>query len=357
MKQIIVSEQEAGQRLDKLLHKMMKEAPDNFLYKMLRKKNITLNGKKADGREKVFSGDSLAFFLSDETFEKFAPGLSNRLLGEKKICGSTVRQGKSFAETENAYEAAFRKIGRLEILYEDKEVLIVNKPSGLLSQKAAAKDVSLNEWLIGYLLAEKKIDMGTLRTFSPSICNRLDRNTSGLVICGVSLAGSRKMSELLKERTLHKYYRLLVKGVFNQEAELVGWLLKDETRNKVKVLTQQEYESLPAEKQADYCAIRTKYSALASNGGITLAEAELITGKTHQIRAQLAGTGHPLIGDAKYGSRAFNQIYREKYGVNNQLLHAYRLEFPQMEQPFSQLSGRTVICRMPELYQAILRKG
>lgn len=363
MKQITVSEQEAGQRLDKLLHKIMKEAPGSFLYKMLRKKNITLNAKKADGSEKVVCGDRVTFFFSDETFDKFAPGMGHRTRGEgagkeegaaKGQAAGTADKGRQEAES---YENACRKIGKLEILYEDEQVLLVNKPAGLLSQKASAQDLSLNEWLIGYLLLSGRITSGTLRTFKPSVCNRLDRNTSGLVICGVSLAGSRRMGELLKERSLHKYYRLLVKGCPRQEMELDGWLLKDTARNQVKVLTGRELEKLSDGQRARYSNIRTNYRMLETNGRISLLEAQLITGKTHQIRAHLASTGHPLLGDTKYGDQALNQSYRQSHGIKHQQLHAYRVVFPTLEDSFAALSGREFICSMPAVYETILREG
>lgn len=366
MKQITVSEQEAGQRLDKLLHKIMKEAPGSFLYKMLRKKNITLNAKKADGSEKVVCGDQVTFFFSDETFDKFAPGMRQRTTENNgkedgKVNGA---KGGPAEEPDNAvwreaeaYQNACRKIGKLEILYEDEQVLLVNKPAGLLSQKASAEDLSLNEWLIGHLLLTGRIEAGTLRTFKPSVCNRLDRNTSGLVICGVSLAGSRRMGELLKERSLHKYYRLLVKGCPKQETQLDGWLLKDTARNQVKVLTGQELKKLSDREQALYSNIRTNYRRLATNGRISLLEAQLITGKTHQIRAHLASTGYPLLGDTKYGDKALNQSYRQSHGIKHQMLHAYRVVFPTLEAPFAALSGREFICSMPAVYETILREG
>lgn len=367
MKQITVSEQEAGQRLDKLLHKIMKEAPGSFLYKMLRKKNITLNAKKADGSEKVVCGDRVTFFLSDETFDKFAPGMRQRTTepdNGKEDGKENGAKGGPAEEPDNtilreaeAYQNACRKIGKLEILYEDEQVLLVNKPAGLLSQKALAEDLSLNEWLIGHLLLTGRIEAGTLRTFKPSVCNRLDRNTSGLVICGVSLAGSRKMGELLKERSLHKYYRLLVKGCPKQETQLDGWLLKDTARNQVRVLTGEALKKLPDREQALYSNIRTNYRRLGTNGRISLLEAQLITGKTHQIRAHLASTGHPLLGDTKYGDKALNQSYRQSHGIKHQLLHAYRVVFPTLEAPFTALSGREFICSMPAVYETILREG
>ena len=157
MKQICVQEREADQRLDKLLFRYLKEAPKSFVYKMLRKKNITLNGKKADGSERVQAGDMIRMFLSDETYEKFS--------------------GKQGAG-EISYPTAC-----LDIIYEDEHILLINKPAGMLTQKAEPGDVSLNEYMLGYLQQSGQWDEETSAGVRPSVCNRLDRNTSGIVIC------------------------------------------------------------------------------------------------------------------------------------------------------------------------------
>ena len=152
MQEIIVSANEAGQRFDKLLAKYLNEAPKSFLYKMLRKKNIVLNGKKATGNEKLEVGDSIKLFLADETIEKFS-----------KV---QIQHTKK----------------KLDVIYEDDHILLINKPAGMLSQKAEAKDESLVEHVISYMLDSGQLTEADLRSFKPSICNRLDRNTSGLEI-------------------------------------------------------------------------------------------------------------------------------------------------------------------------------
>lgn len=357
MKEVIVKKNEAGQRLDKLLHKILPNASMGFLYKMLRKKNITWNGKKADGSEKTEVGDSIRFFLADETFDKFAghAGAADDNPKQSKQGDSRVNTGE--------YRKAYRSLKGIRVLYESEDVLLVHKPAGILSQKAAQADLSLNEWLIGYLLTTGKLSEEQLITFHPSICNRLDRNTGGIVVCGISLIGSQKMNAMLKERSVHKFYRLLVKGTVQKEVDLQGWLKKDEASNKVQILLDNAFAGLKKDEQKNYSRVETRYYPVknsvitASNGRtypISLLEAELITGKTHQIRAHLASDGYPLLGDYKYGDRGFNEYLKKQYGIEHQLLHAYRLEFPKLEAPFEDLSGRAIVDEMPELYERLL---
>ena len=319
MKEFIINENEAGQRFDKYLGKLLREAPKSFFYKMLRKKNITLNGSKATGNEKLSTGDHVKLFLSDETFTKFA----------------------------GAEESPARAHQKLDIIYEDDNILLINKPVGMLSQPADGREPSLVEYLTGYLLETGAVTEDALRTFRPSVCNRLDRNTSGIVAAGKSLTGLQELSSLFHDRNLHKFYRCLVKGVIKNEKHIKGYLHKDEKCNKVTIQEIETPEALP---------IETRYRPLGNNGSITLLEVELITGRTHQIRAHLAGTGHPLIGDYKYGLRPFNDEYRRKYGLKSQLLHAYRLEIPEISGRLSYLSGKEYTAPLPLLFQNILKE-
>lgn len=336
MKQVLIKENEAGQRLDKYLHKYLKEAQGSFIYKMLRKKNIILNGKKASGGEKLEIGDEIRFFLSEETLNKMS-GIPSQL--------SEELSDKEVAE----YKAAYDKYKELEIIYDNHHILIVNKPEGILTQKAAAVDLSLNEWFIGYMLHHGQLRREELRTFKPSVCNRLDRNTSGMVICGKTLPGSQKMSELLKNRDLHKFYRLYVKGKVTEPSLIEGYLVKDEKRNTVRI------SPSPVQDKSSY--IKTKYEPLKIFEDKTLLEVELITGKTHQIRAHLASVGHPLLGDYKYGDKNFNDSYKKNYKIKSQLLHAYRLEFPELDGEFSELSKRIFTARAPQVFYTLEGNG
>lgn len=289
MQKFIVTPNEAGQRLDKLLVKYLNLAPKSFIYKMLRKKNITLNNKKCDGSEKTAVGDEVTLWLSDETIEKF-------------------RETKKVARVSWSFK----------VVYEDEHILAINKPVGLLSQKAKPEDISANEEAISYLLEHKAIDEKSLEVFKPSVCHRLDRNTSGLLIVGKSLYGLQHMSEILKDRTAEKYYLCLVEGIIEKQQHIYGYLTKDEKTNQVYISKEKAQDSQP---------IETRYEPLGNNGFQTLLKVELITGRTHQIRAHLASVGHSIVGDGKYGSEKVNDWFRRHYRLKHQLLHSWRMEF------------------------------
>ena len=336
MQLVTIDKNQAGQRFDKFLHKYLPEAGTSFLYKMMRKKNITLNGKKAEGKEILAVGDEVKFFFAEETFLKFS-GHGN--FGESDIC--------------EEYQKAYEKLSGIAVIYEDENVLFLNKPAGVLTQKAKEDDMSLNEWMIGYLLSNGSITKETLHTFHPSVCNRLDRNTSGLVLCGKSLAGSQELSRLIKDRSLQKFYQTICVGKLDKGADLEGYLVKNHKTNKVTVVNtnNKHYDSTGA---VEY--IHTKYKPLSFTKEYTLLEVELITGKTHQIRSHLASTGHPIIGDFKYGDRTTNQSFKERFGLQYQLLHAYRVEFPKLKGTLEVLSEKEFIAPCSELFEEI-RKG
>lgn len=325
MQSVTIGNNQAGQRLDKFLKKQLPEAGSSFLYKMLRKKNITLNGKKAEGKEMLSVGDKVCFFFSDETFAKFAGKAS------------------AHAVCESAYEKAYSSLKNITVLYEDSHVLILNKPAGILTQKASDSDLSLNEWLIGYLLQTGEISFKELQTFHPSVCNRLDRNTSGIVLCGKSLEGSQLLSRMIKERTIRKFYRTICLGTLKDDRILEGYLSKNEASNRVTISSEKT--------SSDSTYIKTAYHPIVTNNNFSLLEVELITGKTHQIRAHLSSIGHPLIGDYKYGISKMNQRLKQEYGLNAHLLHAYRVEFPTDPSLQDSLSGKVITAPYPALLE------
>lgn len=347
MKEFVISKKEAGQRMDKYLFKVLNQAPKSFIYKMLRKKNIVLNDKKATGQEVLSHDDSIKIYFSDETFDKFA----SELPGQKR----GVENHKDSFDTGNqkngkkTVKKTARKHPLPDIVYEDEDILILNKPAGILSQKASPNDYSANEMVIDYLLESGQLSREELRTFHPSVCNRLDRNTSGLLIAGKTMRGLQQMSEQLKSRTMQKFYRCLVLGELKADAYLTGYLVKNHTANQVTISREKpkENDSGNTKKNVEKAAyIETAYHPIAQYNGITLLEVHLITGRSHQIRAHLASIGHPILGDGKYGNRKVNQKLQKEFGIRGQLLHAYRMEFPD---------GRVVTAKEPELFAKVIQ--
>lgn len=319
MRDITISGNDAGQRMDKFLSKYLNEAGKGFIYKMLRKKNILLNGKKSDGSEKLCDGDIVRMYLADDTIEKFRG---------RKLTGDMYK----VTDIE------------LDVIYEDDNIILINKPAGMLTQKAKPDDISLNEYLISYLIKNKCITEDDLQTFKPSVCNRLDRNTSGIVLAGKSLKGLQVLSDMLKQRTMDKYYYCLVRGKMIDKKELKGYLIKDSASNKVTILDKEK-------KDASY--INTIYEPLETRNNVTLLKVKLVTGKPHQIRAHLASDGHPIIGDAKYGDAKINKQYLKQFGLKHQLLHAGIVKMPQLEGELSNVSDKTFEAPIPEMFMNI----
>ncbi len=321
MKSFVITKADAGQSVLKYSSRILKDAPNSFLYKMFRKKNIVLNGKKVEGNEKVSEGDELKFFLSDETFDNFS--------GKKKSKLPSVSE----------YMEAYAEFGEPEIIYEDEHILIVNKPIDMLSQKAEKKDLSANEWIIGYLLFNKKIQRESLSHFVPSVCNRLDRNTGGLLLFGKTPFGTNRINKMLRDRNLHKYYLTVVSGKVYDSVSVKGYLYKDEATNKVTI-----YDEDPG-NGASY--IETGYKPLEyiKDKDITILEVLLVTGKPHQIRAHLAYLNYPIIGDFKYGNSEINKRFRQK----TQVLYAYRIVFPKISD-YMEISEKTVQMKEPAIF-------
>ena len=325
MQSVTITKNQAGQRLDKFLKKYLPEAENSFLYKMLRKKNITLNGKKAEGKEILAQEDVVSFFFSDETFAKFR-GNSGGIIEKNGQVSKKDNKMTVVVNKNSEYHKAYRTLRGITVLYQDDDILILNKPVGVLTQKAKPSDLTLNEWLIGYLLEKGKISEEELETFHPSVCNRLDRNTSGIVLCGTTLPGSQMLSRVIRDRIVRKFYHTICVGKVRQDARIDGFLQKDEAANKVYIRAASKSAEDSADKGESY--IKTAYHPLQCSDQYTLLEVELITGKTHQIRAHLASISHPLIGDYKYGNSKINNSLKQQFGLEAQLLHAKRIEFP-----------------------------
>lgn len=341
MKEITIGKREADIRLDKFLEKLLPGAGKSFLYKMIRKKNITLNGKKAEGNEHLKEHDVIRIFFSDETYAKFI---------KPQTDSAACRRGR--AERQALF-------GQVSVIYEDSDILIVNKPAGLLTQKAKASDLCLNDWLSDYLSAQGSQEPSAL-AYTPSAMNRLDRNTSGMVLCAKTYQGARALSAVLRDRSLHKFYLTLVKGEIRRSGTLTGTLTKDAASNRVTVHSANHaFSNHVVSGRAS--EIRTEYTPLCYLEGqdMTLLRIRLITGKTHQIRAHLADAGHPIAGDPKYGDAVFNSLLKKQFGTDRQLLHACEAAFPKPENCAAMrgmaAAGMKFSCALPQDFMRILQ--
>ncbi len=331
MQEVIISKNEAGQRFDKFLGKYFKEAGSGFIYKMLRKKNIELNGKKATGNEKLNVGDSVRIFMADDTIAKF--------------------RGTPVAVSLPTKTSNIGFCLKDKIIYEDDNIILVNKPAGILSQKASNTDVSINELIIDYLLETKSLTKEQLLTFKPSVCNRLDRNTTGLITFGKSLAGIQALSKGFKDRDFDKYYLTIVWGHLNDKKTIEGYLIKDTIKNKVTIT--KDISNISKKDLDNASFIMTEYEPIkhgiidikGKNKAITLLKIKLITGKTHQIRAHLSSIGHGVLGDDKYGNIEANMYLKKTFGIKYQLLHSYQLDFGKLiETEYESINNLTDKC-------------
>lgn len=367
MREINVSTNEAGQRLDKLLRKYLKNANTSFIYKMLRKKNIVLNDKKAEGKEILNLGDSVKMYFSEETFatmtgrteQYFGSAETNRETSANATaqCTSTAsnqavfagkRSAQAYSNESSAGKRAFDiNEFRKHIVYEDENLLVLNKPSGWLSQSDGSGLPSVNELCLQYLMATGALTETQLQTFKPGIANRLDRNTSGLILFGKTLPALQALAGLLRDRTMEKYYLAIVCGDIDHAQRIDGYLAKDERTNRVEIRPQ----PFP-----DAAEIHTAYEPLKRSTDYTVLKVHLITGKPHQIRAHLRAIGHPIIGDPKYGRKDANAYYRTHGGVKSQLLHAWELHFPEnLDGPLRNLAGRTITAEPPKEFRPFLQ--
>ncbi len=287
MKTVVVNANDAGQRLDKLLTKTFRNLPPSLMYKGIRTKNIKLNGKRCEISTRVCAGDVISVYLKDDVLD----------------------------ETPAAPD--FMTAGReLSVVYEDDNLLLLNKPAGLLVHP---DENEYRDTLIfrvqRYLFEKGEYVPADENSFAPALVNRIDRNTSGIVIAAKNAAALRILNEKLKRREIHKYYLCIVHGTFAEKSALLeGYLEKNEQQNRVYI---SDKGGVDARK------IATRYTVLKENARYSLLEIELLTGRTHQIRAHLASVGHPLLGDGKYGTNALNK----GTGFTRQALCSYRLQF------------------------------
>ena len=287
MRELIIGKNDAGQRLDKFITKTL-DLPMSLLYKSIRLKKIKVNRKRAENNTILNEGDTIQCFLSEEFFEK------------------------------KVSESSFESISvRLDIIYEDENIMLLNKRPGVsVHEDENGSTNTLITHIQAYLYQKGEYKPDEEQSFAPALCNRIDRNTGGIVIAAKNAEALRVMNEKIKYREIDKFYLAAVHGIPKPEsATIKGWLLKDDKQNIVRV-----YEKNPPRGAKE---IITKYKVVAKKNDSALIEVELLTGRTHQIRAHMAHIGHPLVGDGKYG---INKNDRSK-GYKYQALYSYRLRF------------------------------
>ena len=288
MKEFTIKANDAGQRLDRFVGKAVPLLPESLLQKYIRLKRIKVNGKGAKRDTRLVLGDTLQLYINDEFFER--------------------------PREENSY----LKVGtpRLDIVYEDENILLVDKKPGVLCHSAGVWDYNtLIANIQAYMAQKGEWRPKEENSFTPALCNRIDRNTGGIVIAAKNAAALRVLNDKIRDREIEKYYLCAVRGRPKPASgRLENYLFKDAKKNQVFIKDKSE----PGCKTAV-----TEYRVLCSKGQLSLVECRLLTGRTHQIRAQMAHAGWPLLGDGKYGVERVNRSYGEK----GQALYSYRLEF------------------------------
>ena len=288
MKEFVIGKNDAGQRLDRFVGKTVPLLPDSLLQKYIRLKRIKLNGKGSKRDTRLLEGDCVQLYINDEFFEK--------------------------PREENSY----LKVGkpRVTIVYEDENILLADKKPGVLCHSAGQWDYNtLIANIQAYLAQKGDWHPGEENAFAPALCNRIDRNTGGIVIAAKNAEALRIINDKIKLREIEKYYLCAVHGRPNPPSGILeNYLFKDAVRNRVYVKSKSE----PGVKTAV-----TEYHTIRTKGPLSLVECRLLTGRTHQIRAQMAYAGWPLLGDGKYGSERFNKNYTE----TGQALYSYKLLF------------------------------
>jgi 23S rRNA pseudouridine955/2504/2580 synthase len=310
---IEIGSNEAGQRLDKFLRKLLKDVPLSAIFKALRKGDVRVNGKK----------------------EKEKYSLQENDVVEIRYIQTKKETKENFIKVDSS---------ALKITYEDENVLVVEKwPGVLVHPDGNKKEATLTDYVLSYLNAKGQYVPENEITFTPAPCNRLDRNTSGIVIFGKNFEALRILNETIREGEVEKYYNTLVKGRI-KDGLYKGYILKNEDTNVSKIFE----KKVPNSKE-----IAMEVKTIQSNGLISYLEINLITGRSHQIRAHLSHLGNPLIGDTKYGDNKLNSSFRNKFGLDYQYLYAYKLIFREVGGKLDYLKNKTIAESLPPIFKKI----
>ncbi len=309
---IEIGPNEAGQRLDKFLRKWLKDIPLSAIYRTIRKGDVKVNGKKAKEKYSLIEGDLI----------------------ETRDMVSSVPKTK-FKRIENSF---------LKINYEDENMVIVEKwPGVLVHSDGKKKESTLTDYVLSYLYDKGDYAPENEVTFTPAPCNRLDRNTSGVVIFGKNYEALKLLNEMIREKKVHKYYQSLVKGRI-KDGLYKAYIHKNESENISNV-----YD----EPRKDTKEISMNVKNIQSCGTFSLVELELLTGRSHQLRAHLDHLGNPIIGDTKYGTAKLNSFFHNKYGLSYQFLYAYKLIFRECEDKLEYMNNKTVASGLPPIFKKI----
>jgi 23S rRNA pseudouridine955/2504/2580 synthase len=313
MNEIVITTNEAGQRLDKFLRKYLTDMSLGSIYRAIRTKQVVVNGKKSSEKYSLNEGDILKFNIKIEDIKK-----------TKKL---------DFLNLEYDFQTA----------YEDNNLLVIEKKSGILVHPDEGSEQNLTDEVLAYLYDKGEYNPENEKTFAPSPCNRLDRNTEGLVIYAKNYESLKALNELIRDGNLEKYYAVLVKGRLKEDI-YSAYIIKNEKTNKSTI--KKEYSTGAKE-------IKTRVVNLDTVGQFSYLEIELITGRSHQIRAHLSSLGNPIIGDPKYGDKKLNSIFKEKFGLERQLLIANKIIFKRCPEALKYLEEKTISMQIPPLFKKI----
>lgn len=310
---IVIGPNEAGQRLDKFLRKYLKDVPLSAIFRGIRKGDVKVNGSKAKEKYALVEGDNLEIKISSEEPKK----------------------------------ANFIKVDvDIKVTYEDENMLLVEKrPNLLVHSDRKDGEPTLTDFVLSYLSEKGDYRPEEEITFTPASCNRLDRNTSGIVLFGKNFESLKLLNEMIRERNIKKYYSALVKGRI-KDGIYEGYIKKDQENNVSKI-----YDSPIKDSKKIAMEVKT----IQSNGLFSFIEIDLITGRSHQLRAHLAHLGNPIVGDTKYGEKKLNSFFKNKFDLDYQFLYAFKLVFTNCPEKLEYMENKTIAESLPPIFKKIKR--